>query len=96
LNNGQVVVIKVQHAEVAERLLQDLRNLETIGDTLKRFDPDFDFSPVIREWASEIPKELGDFITPKLLLIELIIISITISVYITSNRHYCSRFYHSI
>jgi aarF domain-containing kinase len=58
LNNGQMVVIKVQHAEVAERLLQDLRNLETIGDTLKRFDPDFDFSPVIREWASEIPKEL--------------------------------------
>ena len=36
--------------------------METIGDTIKRFEPDFDFSPVIREWASEIPKEL-DFRT---------------------------------
>jgi hypothetical protein len=96
LNNGQVVVIKVQHAEVAERLLQDLRNLETIGDTLKRFDPDFDFSPVIREWASEIPKELGDVITAKLLLLELIVTNITISVYTTSNCHNCNRFYHSL
>lgn len=42
--------------------MQDLRNLETIGNTIKRFEPDFDFSPVIREWASEIPKEL-DFRT---------------------------------
>jgi aarF domain-containing kinase len=58
LSDGRDVVIKVQHAEVARRLLQDLRNLETIGDTLRRFDPDFDFSPVIREWAAEIPKEL--------------------------------------
>ena len=46
LTNGRDVVIKVQHAQVGERLLQDLKNLETIGDTMKRLDPDFDFSPV--------------------------------------------------
>ena len=55
---GHQVVIKVQHAGVAERLLQDLMNLETIGDTMKRLDPDFDFTPVISEWAKEVPKEL--------------------------------------
>jgi predicted unusual protein kinase regulating ubiquinone biosynthesis (AarF/ABC1/UbiB family) len=48
LLGGRDVVIKVQHAQVADCMLQDLRNLETIGDTLKYLDPDFDFSPVIR------------------------------------------------
>ena len=62
LRNGKTVVIKVQHENVSERLLQDLKNLETIGETVRYLDPDFDFSPVIREWASEIPKEL-DFRT---------------------------------
>ena len=46
LTSGRDVVIKVQHAQVGERLLQDLKNLETIGETMKRLDPDFDFSPV--------------------------------------------------
>ena len=46
LTNGRDVVIKVQHAQVGERLRQDLMNLETIGETMKRLDPDFDFSPV--------------------------------------------------
>ena len=32
LIGGEVVVIKLQHAEVELRLLQDLRNLETIGE----------------------------------------------------------------
>lgn len=58
LINGRDVVIKVQHAHVANTMLQDLDNLQTIGDILKRLDADFDFSPVIREWAAEIPKEL--------------------------------------
>jgi predicted unusual protein kinase regulating ubiquinone biosynthesis (AarF/ABC1/UbiB family) len=58
LINGKEVVIKIQHAKVAYRLLQDLKNLETIGDIVRRLDPDFDMSPVIREWAREIPKEL--------------------------------------
>jgi aarF domain-containing kinase len=58
LIGGKDVVIKVQHAQIAQRILQDLQNLETIGDTLKRLDPDFDITPVIREWAKEVPKEL--------------------------------------
>ena len=58
LIDGREVVIKIQHAKVAYRLLQDLKNLESIGEIVRRLDADFDFSPVIREWAREIPKEL--------------------------------------
>ena len=43
---------------------QDLDNLVTIGDIIKKLEPDFDFSPVIREWAQSIPNEL-DFETEK-------------------------------
>ena len=31
IKGGQQVVIKVQHSDVAEKILQDLKNLETIG-----------------------------------------------------------------
>lgn len=58
LHNGTEVVVKVQHKTVRERLLQDLKCLETIGDTVRWLDKDFDFSPVIREWCKEVPKEL--------------------------------------
>ena len=58
LKGGQRVVVKVQHEKVGKRLLQDLDNLQTIGDIMKRVEPDFDFSPVIREWANSIPNEL--------------------------------------
>jgi aarF domain-containing kinase len=56
LKDGRQVVLKIQHADVAECMRQDLLNLQTLGDVFKAFDPDFDFSPVIREWASEVPK----------------------------------------
>ena len=52
LLDGRDVVIKVQHSGVSELLLQDLQNLETIGDTIRYLDPDFDLSPVIREWPA--------------------------------------------
>ena len=58
LLDGRQVVVKVQHGNVAAQLLQDLQNLETIGETIRYLDPDFDFSPVVREWAKEVPKEL--------------------------------------
>lgn len=58
LADGRDVVIKVQHDNVGHRLLQDLKNLETIGNVVRRLEPDFDFSPVIREWAGEVPNEL--------------------------------------
>ena len=57
-DSGRKVVIKVQHKLVRDQLLQDLKCLETIGDVVRYLDPDFDFSPVIREWAREVPKEL--------------------------------------
>ena len=56
--SGRRVVIKVQHKEVRDQLLQDLKCLETIGEVVRFLDPDFDFSPVVREWAKEVPKEL--------------------------------------
>ena len=56
LKDGREVVIKVQHENVSEAIRQDLANLQTLGDIFKRIDPDFDFSPVIREWAAEVPK----------------------------------------
>ena len=62
LHDGTDVVVKVQHSTVRSRLLQDLKCLETIGDTVRWLDKDFDFSPVIREWSKEVPKEL-DFRT---------------------------------
>ena len=58
LFDGTAVVVKVRHVNVAERLLQDLNCLETIGDAVKWLDKDFDFSPVIREWSKEVPAEL--------------------------------------
>lgn len=61
LVGGRKVAIKVQHSEIAERLIQDLQNLETIGNVVRYLDADFDMSPVIREWAKEVPKEL-DFL----------------------------------
>lgn len=58
LHDGSNVVVKVRHLNVKEQLIQDLKCLETIGETVKWLDPDFDFSPVVREWSKEVPKEL--------------------------------------
>ena len=58
LLDGREVVIKVQHAQVRPRLLADLKCLEAIGDTVRWLDADFDFSPVVREWSREVPREL--------------------------------------
>ena len=58
LLDGRQVVVKVQHASVRAQLLLDLRCLETICDTVKWLDSDFDLSPLVREWAKEVPKEL--------------------------------------
>lgn len=61
LLDGSPVVVKVQHARVRARLLLDLRCLEAIGRIIRWLDPDLDLSPVVREWAREVPKEL-DFV----------------------------------
>jgi len=58
LLDGRHVVIKVQHARVRSRLLLDLKCLESISGAVRWLDADFDFSPIVREWASEVPREL--------------------------------------
>lgn len=56
------VVIKVQHRGVASLMLQDMENLKVILNLLAKTDPDLDFGPVIREYSTEVKKEL-DFRT---------------------------------
>ncbi|KAJ3109575.1 hypothetical protein HDU96_007178 [Phlyctochytrium bullatum] len=55
------VVVKVQHANIQKRVLQDLQDLRAILKLVGRFEPDYDLSPIVDEWAREVPKEL-DFV----------------------------------
>ena len=56
------VVVKAQHRGVASLMKQDMANLRSILSIVARFDKDADFGPVVREWTSEVLKEL-DFRT---------------------------------
>lgn len=58
---GQDVVVKVQHKGVKARISQDLENLRSIVEWVAWAEPDYNFKPVLDEWASEVPKEL-DFV----------------------------------
>ncbi|CAI5502554.1 unnamed protein product [Closterium sp. Naga37s-1] len=58
LASGQQVVVKVQHAGIKEKILQDFRNLTTIVEWLAWAEPEYDFKPVVGEWAKEVLKEL--------------------------------------
>ncbi|KAJ1541512.1 hypothetical protein HK405_010596, partial [Cladochytrium tenue] len=46
---GAEVVVKVQHANVGRKVLQDLRDLRLLIHTIGRFEPDYDFSAIIDE-----------------------------------------------
>jgi aarF domain-containing kinase len=61
LLDGRQVVVKVQHANIHHKILQDLVTLKLVIRLVARFEPDFDFTPIITEWCAEVPKEL-DFI----------------------------------
>lgn len=52
------VVCKVQHAGVAPIMLSDLTALKAIVRFVAWVEPEFDFTPVISEWAAEAVKEL--------------------------------------
>lgn len=52
------VVCKVQHAGVAPIMLSDLTALKAIVRFVACAEPEFDFRPVISEWAAEAVKEL--------------------------------------
>eukprot|EP00897_Mesotaenium_endlicherianum_P001152 jgi/Mesen1/11037/ME000098S10430 len=63
LQDGTDVVVKVQHTGVKQRILQqDLANLGTIVEWVAWAEPEYNFRPVLDEWASEVPKELN-FVT---------------------------------
>ncbi|TPX36505.1 hypothetical protein SmJEL517_g01339 [Synchytrium microbalum] len=59
---GGEVVVKVQHRNVGQRVLQDLADLKLLMAIVAYFEPDYDFTPIVSEWSSEVPKEL-DFQT---------------------------------
>ncbi|KJE88683.1 ABC1 family protein [Capsaspora owczarzaki ATCC 30864] len=58
LKNGTPVVVKVQHRDVDRIMRQDMVNLEVIMTGVAYLNPEFDFRPVVVEWAKEAVKEL--------------------------------------
>lgn len=58
LNDGQEVVVKVQHEGIKTIILEDLKNAKSIVDWIAWAEPQFDFNPMIDEWCKEAPKEL--------------------------------------
>ncbi|KAI8813276.1 beta-lactamase/transpeptidase-like protein [Cladochytrium replicatum] len=55
---GMSVVIKVQHHNVREKVLQDLVDLDFLIRLIAWAEPDWDFRVIVNEWATEVPKEL--------------------------------------
>ncbi|KAJ3208938.1 hypothetical protein HDU67_006476 [Dinochytrium kinnereticum] len=55
---GGPVVVKVQHANIQKRVIQDLQDLRVIIRLVGRFEPNYDFTPIVEEWSNEVPKEL--------------------------------------
>ncbi|KAF8389457.1 hypothetical protein HHK36_026152 [Tetracentron sinense] len=58
LNNGQEVVVKVQHEGIKTVILEDLKSAKSIVDWIAWAEPQYDFKPMIEEWCKEAPKEL--------------------------------------
>jgi len=52
------IVIKVQHCGVASLMIQDMSNLRLILNTIAYFEPEYDFSLIIKEYNTEVRKEL--------------------------------------
>ncbi|XP_073014376.1 uncharacterized protein [Typha latifolia] len=58
MNDGQEVVVKVQHDGIKDIILEDLKNTKAIIDWIAWAEPQYDFNPMIDEWCKEAPKEL--------------------------------------
>ena len=56
---GQRVAVKVQHDGIDVLMRQDMVNTERIMSWVAYVDPDFNFKPVITEWAKVAMKELN-------------------------------------
>eukprot|EP00039_Didymoeca_costata_P009150 m.121005 g.121005 ORF g.121005 m.121005 type:complete len:1560 (+) comp14378_c1_seq1:183-4862(+) len=57
-STGQVVAVKVKHKGIDAMMKQDMNNIEKIMSWVAYFEPEFDFKPVIEEWAKVALKEL--------------------------------------
>ncbi|KAJ3417277.1 Katanin p60 ATPase-containing subunit A1 [Chytridiales sp. JEL 0842] len=55
------VVVKVQHANIQRKVMQDLTDLAFLIRWVGWFEPQYDFTPIVQEWSTEVPKEL-DFV----------------------------------
>ena len=51
-------MVKVQHRGIEALMRQDLINMETIVSWVAYAEPQFDFKPIIEEWASVAMEEL--------------------------------------
>ncbi|XP_039117743.1 probable protein kinase UbiB isoform X1 [Dioscorea cayenensis subsp. rotundata] len=58
LKDRREVVVKVQHDDIKEIILEDLKNAKAIVDWIAWAEPQYDFNPMIDEWCREAPKEL--------------------------------------
>uniref|UniRef100_A0A803N1B0 ABC1 atypical kinase-like domain-containing protein n=1 Tax=Chenopodium quinoa TaxID=63459 RepID=A0A803N1B0_CHEQI len=58
LQNGQEVVVKVQHEGIKQVILEDLKNAKAIVEWIAWAEPVYNFNPMIDEWCREAPKEL--------------------------------------
>ncbi|KAL2896746.1 hypothetical protein RDABS01_038530 [Bienertia sinuspersici] len=58
LNNGQEVVVKVQHEDIKHVILEDLKNAKSVVEWIAWAEPVYNFNPMIDEWCKEAPKEL--------------------------------------
>jgi len=70
LSSGAKVVVKLQHAEVARVMRQDMVQSLVLGRLLAFFEPEFDFTSLLAEANSEHEKEL-DFTTEASNLVEV-------------------------
>ncbi|KAJ3063628.1 hypothetical protein HDU99_004761, partial [Rhizoclosmatium hyalinum] len=61
LKDGQDVVVKVQHKNIASKILRDLSDFETLVWVIAKVEPEWDMRFIVNEWCAEVPSEL-DFV----------------------------------
>jgi ubiquinone biosynthesis protein len=58
LLDGTKCVVKAQHPNVEQKILQDLKNMETIVSWIELLEPDLEAKHLVQEWTREVSKEL--------------------------------------
>lgn len=56
--DGREVVLKVQHPEVGEWLLSDLRDLNWVLNVVGAAEPEFDLRAMLEAWLEKVPGEI--------------------------------------